>query len=86
MMDEYGKSDSPVVPEKSSNKVPKGAAEAMEKRGLAKGNPPKGKAPRTQSRIGGFNALERVREAARRDRKQRFTALFHHDEEGELGA
>jgi hypothetical protein len=30
MMDEHGKSDSPVVPEKSSNKVPKGAAEAME--------------------------------------------------------
>lgn len=78
MMDEHGKSDSPVVPEKSSNKVPKGAAEAMEERGLAKGNLPKGNAPRTQSRIGGSNALERVREAARRDRKQRFTALFHH--------
>ncbi|MBM4331011.1 MAG: hypothetical protein FJ117_07245 [Deltaproteobacteria bacterium] len=48
----------------------------MEERGLAKGNPPKGTAPRTQGRIGWSNALERVREAARRDRKQRFTALF----------
>ena len=38
MMDEHGKSDSPIVPEKSSNKA-KGAAEAMEGRGLAKGNP-----------------------------------------------
>jgi len=64
MMDEYGKSDSPAVPGKSSYKVPRGAAEAMEERGLAKGNPNKGNAPRTQSRISRSSALEREREAA----------------------
>jgi group II intron reverse transcriptase/maturase len=34
--------------------------------------------PRTQSRIGTPSALERVRQAARKDRKQQFTALLHH--------
>jgi group II intron reverse transcriptase/maturase len=34
--------------------------------------------PRTQSRTGTPSALERVRQAARKDRKQRFTALLHH--------
>jgi group II intron reverse transcriptase/maturase len=78
MMNGYGKSDSPVVPEKFPNKAPKRAAEEMEARGLAKGNPPESNAPRTQSRIGAPSALERVRQAARKDKKQRFTALFHH--------
>jgi hypothetical protein len=64
MMEKYGKSDSSVVPEKLPNKALKGAAEVMEERGLAKGNSHKCNAPRTQSRISGSNALERVREAA----------------------
>ncbi len=64
MMEKYGKSDSPVVPGKLPNKALKGAAEVMEERGLAKGNSHKCTAPRTQSRISGSNALERVREAA----------------------
>jgi group II intron reverse transcriptase/maturase len=34
--------------------------------------------PRTQSRAGAPSALERVRQAAERDRRQRFTALLHH--------
>jgi hypothetical protein len=38
MMNEYGKSDSSIVPEKLPNKVCKKAAEAMEERELAKGN------------------------------------------------
>ena len=46
--------------------------------GLAKGNPREQNAPRTQSRTGAPSALERVRQAARRDRKTRFTALLHH--------
>src|SRR5215469_5683982 len=33
---------------------------------------------RTQSRENGPNELDRVREAARRDKKLRFTALLHH--------
>ena len=76
MMDGYGKSDSPIVPKRPPNKV--SAAEVVEGRGLAKGNLPEHKAPRTQSRSCVPGALERVRQAAVRNRKQRFTALFHH--------
>src|SRR2546425_764317 len=78
MMHGHGKSDSPVVPGKSPNKAGGPGAEAMEGRGLAKGNPSESNAPRTQSRSSAPSALERVRQAARRDRKQRFTALLHH--------
>lgn len=73
-----GKSDRPVVPAKPSNKAPERAAETVEGRGLAEGNSPERNALRTQSRGGALSALERVRKAARRDRKQRFTALLHH--------
>ncbi|MGH9461622.1 MAG: group II intron reverse transcriptase/maturase [Vicinamibacteria bacterium] len=71
-----GKSDRPIVPRKPPNKAM--ATEAVEGRGLAKGNSPERNALRTQSRPGAPSALERVRQAARRDRKQRFTALLHH--------
>jgi len=78
MMDGHGKSDSSVVPGKPPNKVAQAAAEAVEGRGLAKGNTPECNAPRTQSRIGAPSALERIRQAAEKDRRQRFTALLHH--------
>ena len=77
-MNEHGKSDRLVVPAKSPNNVVQAAAEEMEGRGLAKGNPREPNAPRTQRRISAQSALERVRQAASRDRKQRFTALLHH--------
>jgi RNA-directed DNA polymerase len=77
-MNEYGKSDRPIVPMKSPNNAGQPAAEGMEGRGLAEGNPRQQNAPRTPSRQGVQSALERVRQAARRDRKQRFTALLHH--------
>lgn len=77
-MNGHGKSDRPVVPVKSPNKAGQPAAERMEGRGLAKGNPRQQNAPRTPSREGAPSALERVRQAARRDRKARFTALLHH--------
>jgi len=55
------------------------AAEAVEERGLVKGNTDQQNASRTQRRVhDASNALDRVREAAQRDRKLRFTALFHH--------
>lgn len=48
-------------------------------RGLAKGNLSQQNAPRTPGRVeGAQSALGRVRQAARRDRKMRFTALLHH--------
>jgi RNA-directed DNA polymerase len=77
-MNDRGKSDSPVLPVRPSNKAGQPAAEAVEGRGLAKGNPSEGNALRTQSRDGAHSALERIRQAARKDRKQRFTALLHH--------
>jgi len=73
-----GKSDRSVVPEKSSNNVGQPAAEGMEGRGLAKGNLPQQNASRTPSRKDAPSALERVRQAAGKDKKLRFTALLHH--------
>ena len=77
-MNEHGKSDRPAVPVKSPNNAGPPVAEGMEGRGLAKGNRRQQNAPRTPSRDGAPSALERVRQAARRDRKLRFTALLHH--------
>jgi len=77
-MDGRGKSDSLVVPGKPPNNAEEPAAEVVEGRGLAKGNLPERNVRRTQSRESTPSALERVRQAARRDRKQRFTALLHH--------
>ena len=78
MMNGPGKSDSPVVPEKPPNNAGQPAAEGVEGRGLAKGNLPQQNASRTQSRERALSALERVRQAARKDKKLRFTSLLHH--------
>lgn len=54
-------------------------AEAAEQRGVAKGNTEQTPASRTQSRNHGASmGLEGVRQAARRDKRLRFTALLHH--------
>ncbi len=73
-----GKSDRPTVPEKSPNNAGQPATEGMEGRGLAKGNLPQQNASRTPSREDARSALERVRQAAAKDKKLRFTALLHH--------
>jgi RNA-directed DNA polymerase len=78
MMDDDRQSHSPVVPENPPNKALERAAEAGEERGLAKGNSPERIASRTQRRTHAPSALERVRYVAKRERKQRFTALLHH--------
>ena len=62
MMNEHGKSDSSIVPEKLPNKAEE-AAEAMEGRELAKGNLNQRNTHRTQSRGSVHSGLERVREA-----------------------
>jgi RNA-directed DNA polymerase len=77
-MNADGKSDRPKVPTKSPNKAEGTAAEAMEGRGRTKGNLLEGTTLRTQGRDGVHSALERVRQVAKEDRKQRFTALLHH--------
>ena len=73
-----GKSDSSTVPAKSPNHAEGPVTETTEERELAKGNSPERNAFRTQGREDAPSALERVRQAVSRDRKQRFTALFHH--------
>jgi len=78
MMNGPGKSDRPEVPEKSPNNAGQPAAEGIEGRGLAKGNLPQQNASRTPSRKDAPSALERVRQAAEKDKKLRFTALLHH--------
>jgi RNA-directed DNA polymerase len=78
MTNEPGKSDRPTVPEKSPNNTGRPAAEGMEGSGLAKGNLPQQNASRTPSRGDAPSALERVRQAAAKDKKLRFTALLHH--------
>jgi RNA-directed DNA polymerase len=73
------KSDGPIVPTKLPNKAASAVAEVVEGRGPPKGNSDQQNAPRTQSRDHGApSALDRVRQAARKDRKARLTALFHH--------
>lgn len=83
MMNVHGKSDSCVVSAKLPNKdnKPNGSeisAEVMEKRQLAKGNLQEQNTDRTQGRNDVQNALGRIRKAAVKDKKQRFTALMHH--------
>ncbi len=73
-----GKSDNPIVPGKLPNRAEEPALEAVEGRGLAKGNSLEQNAPRTQGRQDAPSALERVRQVARKERQQRFTALLHH--------
>ena len=75
-MHERGKSDGPVVPANLPNKA--AAAEAGEDRGPAKGNTDGKPRPGRSAGSGVSNALDRVREVARRDKDARFTALLHH--------
>lgn len=77
-MNGHRESDSSVVPTKPPNKAGSTAAEVVEGRGLAKGNADQQNAHRTQSRTSASSALDRVRQAAKKDRKVKFTALLHH--------
>ena len=77
MTNDQRKSDSLEVPTKSPNKVTQ-TAEVMEGRRLAKGNASQQNTSRTQCRVSVPSALDRIRQAARKDRKAKFTALYHH--------
>jgi len=77
-MNGRGKSDGCVVPEKPPNNDRQLSAEAVEGRRPAKGNILQPTTPRTQSRTGVSSGVQGVREAARRSRRARFTALLHH--------
>jgi RNA-directed DNA polymerase len=72
-------SDGPIVPKKQVNKAgPQAAAEPVEGRGPTKGNAERTLlAPDAEPGKRGMG-LWGVREAAKRDKKMRFTALLHH--------
>src|ERR1700676_2573396 len=73
-----GESYSGIVPTKQPNKSGQPPAEAVEGRPLTKENTPEPNSHRTPCRESGPSGLERVREAAKREGKLKFTALLHH--------
>jgi group II intron reverse transcriptase/maturase len=78
MMNGQEKSDSGIVATKAANKVGKPAAEWLEPRPGTKGNADQQSTHRAQDRARVSQALDRVREAARQRKTERFTALLHH--------
>jgi hypothetical protein len=78
MMHGREKSDSVIVAGKSPNKTGQPAAEAMERRTEAEENASQQRTRRAQNRESVSQALERVRNAARQRKRERFTVLFHH--------
>jgi hypothetical protein len=79
-MNEPGKSDRLVVPQKPSNEACAAARaeERVEGRSLAEGNSPQRHRHRTQRRTELGQALQRVRQAASKDKGLQLTALWHH--------
>jgi RNA-directed DNA polymerase len=78
MMNGREKSDPAIVAMKPANKVGKPAAERAEPRAGTKGNTGQSHTRRAQNRVSVPQGLERVRQAARQRKKERFTALLHH--------
>jgi group II intron reverse transcriptase/maturase len=78
MMYGGGKSASAIVAGKPTNKAGRPAAEPVERRAGAKGNANQQNTRRAQDRESVSSALERIRQAARLRKKERFTALLHH--------
>jgi len=80
MVNECRESDSLIVSGKSSNKIcdSKHMAEKMERRRLAKGNRVEQNKGRTLSRETLQSELNRIRQAAEKDRKEQFTSIWHH--------
>src|SRR5579871_5496517 len=78
MMHEQEKSDLFEVARKLANKSRRLEAEPVERRERAEGNTGEPHTRRTLRRGSVFQGIDRVREAARQRKKERFTALLHH--------
>ena len=82
MMHDREKSHSAIVAAKPTNKADAtsvaDAAEPVEPRAGTKGNASEQSTHRTQGRERVTQALDRVRQAARQRKDERFTALLHH--------
>jgi len=77
-MHDQEKSDSGIVAVKPTNKAGQPAAEPVERRPGTKGNAEQQSTLRTQCRERVTQALNRVRQAARQRKGEKFTALLHH--------
>jgi RNA-directed DNA polymerase len=77
-MHEPEKSDSVVVAGKPTNNAERSAAEPVEPRTGTKGNADQQSTRRAQDRESVTQALDRVRQAARQRKKEKFTSLLHH--------
>lgn len=78
MMHEREKSDPSIVAQIQANKTAPAVAESGERREGAEGNALQLATFRTPSRENVSAGLQRVRQAARQKKKERFTALLHH--------
>jgi group II intron reverse transcriptase/maturase len=78
LMNGGGESYGGIVPAKQPNKGEKSLAEVAEGRPPTKENTQEPNPNRTLRRENGSSGLARVREAAKQDRKLKFTALLHH--------
>jgi RNA-directed DNA polymerase len=78
MMHGRGKSGEAIVAMKPANGAAGAGQELVERRAEAEGNAVQTDTRRTQSRESVTQGLERIREAAKAKKEERFTALFHH--------
>jgi hypothetical protein len=77
-MHEREKSDPSTVATKPANNSGRSETESVERREGAEGNTDKNRMHRIPSRVSVASGLDRVRERARKEKKERFTALLHH--------
>jgi group II intron reverse transcriptase/maturase len=80
------KSGPAIVAVRPANEAQRCGSEPAEPRAGAEGKAIQQSAFRTQGRADASQALERIRQAARRNRKEKFTALLHHVSVGLLEA
>ena len=78
MMHGSEKSDLAIVAVKPANNAGQPAAEWVERRAGAEGNAVKHRTRRAQDRESVSQGLDRIRQAAKQKRTERFTALYHH--------
>jgi hypothetical protein len=78
LMDDYERSDRPVVPAKLPNKPAVAGVEVVEGRGLGEGNTASETRSGLRAGEGVSSDLDRVRQVARLDSDVRFTVLCHH--------
>ncbi|MEW5755399.1 MAG: group II intron reverse transcriptase/maturase [Pseudomonadota bacterium] len=78
VMTPVGKSDKAILPKKPANKAGSTVAESVEGRALTERNGQQDAGDQTQSWSNATSGLVAVREAARKDKRLRFTNLLHH--------